>query len=157
MEILQTNPTVLLDGAHNPDKMAALAQSIQTLYPGQKATLLFGALKIKNAPVMLETLLPIANRFIFAQIDVTGKPSSTPHELADLLRALAPDLPIETADSPEQGLERALTTLPPNGLLIITGSIYFIGAAREHWHPKEQIIQQLSASTIQQPADSLNY
>ncbi|GAB4581703.1 MAG: folylpolyglutamate synthase/dihydrofolate synthase family protein [Anaerolineales bacterium] len=144
MEVLQTSPTVLLDGAHNPDKIAALVQSIQTLYPGQKATLLFGALKIKNAPVMLETLLPIANRFIFAQVEVTGKPSSTPHELATLLRTLAPALPIETADSPEQGLERALTTLPPNGLLVITGSIYFIGAARDYWFPKEALMQQIS-------------
>jgi dihydrofolate synthase / folylpolyglutamate synthase len=143
MEVLQTQPIVLLDGAHNPDKMAALVDSIQAIYPGQQATIVFGALKIKNATAMLETLFPIANRFIFAQIDVTGKPSSEPGELAVLLRELAPKLPVETADSPAEGIERALVTLPPNDLLIITGSIYFIGAARDYWHPKEELIQQI--------------
>ncbi|NUM46042.1 MAG: hypothetical protein HUU38_15150 [Anaerolineales bacterium] len=150
MEVLQPEvpsrpaPTVLLDGAHNPDKMAALVESVQALYPGQKATLLFGALKIKNAPVMLETLLPIANRFLFAPLDVTGKPSSTPDELVTLLHTLAPDLPAETVPSPEAGIQRALATLPPDALLIITGSIYFIGLARDHWHPKEQLLLKLT-------------
>lgn len=144
MEVLQTNPTVLLDGAHNPDKMAALVESVQALYPGQKATILFGALKIKNATVMLETLLPIANRFLFAPLDVTGKPSSTPQELVTLLHELAPTLPAETVPSPETGIQRALSTLPPDGLLLITGSIYFIGLARDHWHPKDQLLQQLT-------------
>jgi dihydrofolate synthase/folylpolyglutamate synthase len=144
MEVLQTHPTVLLDGAHNPDKMAALVESVQTLYPGQKATLLFGALKIKNATVMLETLLPIANRFLFAPLDVTGKPSSTPHELATLLHTLAPNLPAETVPSPEAGITLALATLPPDALLLITGSIYFIGLARDHWHPKNQLLHQIS-------------
>lgn len=144
MEVLQTHPTVLLDGAHNPDKMAALVESVEAIYPGQKATVLFGALKIKNAHVMLETLLPIANRFLFAPLDVTGKPSSTPQELVTLLHELAPTLPAETVPSPEAGIQRALATLPPDGLLLITGSIYFIGLARDHWHPKDQLLQQLT-------------
>jgi dihydrofolate synthase/folylpolyglutamate synthase len=144
MEVLQNRPTVLLDGAHNPDKMAALVESVQAIYPGQRATILFGALKIKNATAMLETLLPIASRFIFAQIDVTGKPSSEPDELAALFHELDSTLPVETVDTPEQGIERALAALDPDDLLIITGSLYFIGAARDHWHPKEELIQQMT-------------
>ena len=144
MEVLQTHPTVLLDGAHNPDKMSALVDSVQTIYPGQRATILFGALKIKNAAAMLEMLIPIANRFIFAPMDVSGKPSSAPDELAALLHELAPDLPVETADSPVQGIERALATLAPKDLLVITGSIYFIGAAREKWYPKEELLRQIT-------------
>ena len=144
MEVLQTSPIVLLDGAHNPDKMAALVESVQAIYPGKRAAILFGALKIKNASVMLETLLPIASRFIFAPMDVTGKPASTPGELSTLLHELAPDLPVETANSPEAGIAHALAALTPDDLLIITGSIYFIGAVREHWFPKDTLLQQLA-------------
>lgn len=146
MEILQTRPTVLLDGAHNPDKMAALVESVRALYPGQRATILFGALKIKNAAAMLEMLCSIARRFIFAQAAVTGKPSAAPDELAALLHELAPGMEAETAGSPAEGVERALAALVPDDLLLITGSIYFIGAARERWYPKEALLRQITPS-----------
>ncbi|MFQ5616197.1 MAG: bifunctional folylpolyglutamate synthase/dihydrofolate synthase, partial [Anaerolineales bacterium] len=136
MEIVQRNPTVILDGAHNPHKMRALAESFRAIYPRQRVAVLFGMLVTKDAAARLRALLHIASRFIFAKTDVFGKPPMPPAKLSDTLRSLAPDIPVQTLESPRQGIALALQTLAPDDTLLITGSIYFIGAVRDYWYPQ---------------------
>ena len=130
LEIVRRQPTVILDGAHNPHKMRSLASSLRQLFPARRFTVLFGSLLIKDAAAMLRALLPLAGRFIFAPNPVYGKPGMTPQALAAALHRLAPDVPVELADSVQDGIQRGLAALPPDGHLLITGSIYFVGAAR---------------------------
>ena len=57
-EVLQTNPIVILDGAHNESGAKALAESIVTLLPGKKIYGLFGVFKDKEYETIASHVLP---------------------------------------------------------------------------------------------------
>jgi dihydrofolate synthase/folylpolyglutamate synthase len=149
LEIIQQKPTVILDGAHNPHKMAALISSVRDLYPQQRITVLFGMIRIKNAPGVIAALAPFVNRFVVAAPNVFGKPSLPPDELANIIAGIAPAADVVTVANAKAGIELALRRLDANELLLVTGSLYLVGEAREYWLPQQEMLRQLerSAST----------
>lgn len=147
-EVVQENPTVILDGAHNPHKIATLAQSVAAAYPNRKVTVLFGMIVNKDSSGALEALLPIADRFIITEPNVFGKPAQPATKVAEALRTLSdvegyPNLSISQTPQVQDGITHFLTTAQPDDILLITGSIYLIGEARERWYPQEEILRRL--------------
>jgi len=53
--------SVLFDGAHNPQKMEALVESLKLYFPGQKLNFLVAFKQGKDFVEMLQTIIPIAN------------------------------------------------------------------------------------------------
>jgi dihydrofolate synthase/folylpolyglutamate synthase len=111
-------PTVLLDGAHNPDGCAALARFLARL--ARPYALLFGALADKQVAAMLPALAAGADAIV-----LTRAPSPRAVDPA-ALRPLAARASVEP--DPERALARALDHAP--GLLVVCGSLYLVGAAR---------------------------
>lgn len=56
---------VIFDGAHNPAAAAALVQTIQEAYPGEKVNFFIGMLKGKDIEGTLNELIPVAASFTF--------------------------------------------------------------------------------------------
>ena len=143
MEVMQTEPLVIIDGAHNPAKMKSLITNVTKLYPDKSITAIVGVLATKDASSQLKYLAPYVDRWAITQPHVFGKPSTTPEELAEMTRPLT-DKPMEIFESVEVALSAVLPTLnPQTDLLLITGSLYLIGDARGHWHPKQQLLREL--------------
>ena len=143
MEAIQTQPLVILDGAHNPHKMASLAKGLQDAYPGQKFTTILGLLAIKDAVAICKSLIPLTDRFVATAPDVLGKPALPPDELAAALRAMAPDIPVEVCPLVADAVRSALYNLATDQAVLVTGSIYMLGEARDCWQPREQILEML--------------
>jgi dihydrofolate synthase / folylpolyglutamate synthase len=138
METVQRDPLVLLDGAHNPEKVASLVRNLDTLYPDRRRILVFGALESKSYQEMLESLLPKTDILIATAPRVFAKPSTTAAEIA----ALAPaNLHVEAIDDPIAAAGRAIELAGPNDIVIITGSLYLVGNIRERWYPTERILE----------------
>ena len=57
MELLKTNPRVLIDGAHNVQSCQALSQTLNRLLPNQKLILIMGMLADKEVPAMLKAVI----------------------------------------------------------------------------------------------------
>ncbi|MDA0243620.1 MAG: Mur ligase family protein [Chloroflexi bacterium] len=131
LETVQENPLVILDGAHNPHKMATLVASLQAKYPQQKATAVVGSIAGKNAEAMLSALAPLVGRWVFTQPHVPGKPAIPPAELAGLVGETA--VPVQTADIVQEAL--AVAFADPSDYILITGSLYLVGEARGYWYP----------------------
>ncbi|HMI86120.1 MAG TPA: folylpolyglutamate synthase/dihydrofolate synthase family protein [Polyangiaceae bacterium] len=125
METLATaEGPVLLDAAHNPDGARALAFALATEArdPAQVA-LVFGAMADKDAFTMLTTLAPHAlHRFY---VSPEGRRAIDPAELR------ASHSGVVAADVPD-ALARARATVGPEGLILVTGSIFLVGAVRAH-------------------------
>ncbi|MDQ3548485.1 MAG: Mur ligase family protein, partial [Chloroflexota bacterium] len=124
METVQRAPLVLLDGAHNPEKVASLASNLKELYPGRRKILVFGALESKNYHEMLEALLPEASVLIATAPKVFAKPSTT---AADIAAFAPPEMVVETIDDPVAAVGRALELATSGDLVVVTGSLYLIG------------------------------
>ncbi len=140
METVQKHPTVILDGAHNPQKMEALALSLRAVYGDQTYTLIIGMLATKDAASSITHLLPNVHLIIATSPHVFGKPSIKIEEMTGLIRTINPAKRVETADNVTKAIHRVLDNAAPNELIVVTGSIYMLGEAREHWYPKKDIL-----------------
>lgn len=113
----------ILDASHNPHAAHALVETWQQQYPGQKCTLLFGAVEGKSTAEVLSIISPIAEHIHFT-------PVNSPRSLTaqELLEALPKDAPDHTAHKQLSDALRstANTSLPR----LITGSLFLIGQAK---------------------------
>ncbi len=127
MQIVEREPTIVLDGAHNPDAALALSQSLPQLLKGRALGLVLGVLEDKDASRMLEALLGLAETAWF-----TAPPGSRALPPAALL-SLARQQGFHSAacePRPAQALAkaRAWAAEQPDGRLILgTGSVYLVG------------------------------
>jgi len=142
-EVLQEQPTVILDGAHNPHKMRALVESFQSAFPGRKARVVMGMIAGKSIEATVAPLLAIANDFVFADFHVLGKPSASSKTLQCALAGLSPQTRSNGDVTVGTALDRSLAAARGDDIVLITGSLYFAGLAREHWHPQESALRQL--------------
>ena len=119
MEILSTEPFLMVDGAHNSNGIHALRTSLEELYPEEKFHFVMGVMADKDYEKMIGELLPIAMDF------VTVTPESA--------RALQGETLAE--DIRKQGVSAHAITkvaeipelLTPKEKTIALGSLYFIG------------------------------
>jgi dihydrofolate synthase/folylpolyglutamate synthase len=98
-------------------------------------------LMTKDAESMLAALVPVAQRIVVTRPNVLGKPSVSPEELARAIQTLDPTSQVEIAPEIESAIQTALRLTSPDGLVVITGSLYLIGAARNHWFPPETLLE----------------
>jgi len=143
LEIVQEAPTVLLDGAHNPDKLRAALQLIDTTY-ADKRRILVPALKAdKDAHALLPPLLERADQVIVTAFRAKHlwEPLS-PLSLADLAAMYAPHLDIRVVADPLEAIALTLDIATPADLVWVTGSLYLVGDVREHWYPAAMLLEQ---------------
>lgn len=127
-ELLSRTPLLIVDGAHNPNGVEALVDTIRAYFPDQKINFVMGVMKDKDYHTMLRLIAPYAARFIT--------------ELPDAHRALRPealkseireyfDGPVETADSVTAAVQRAMELAEGTGAITICfGSLYQVADIR---------------------------
>ena len=115
----------MLDGAHNPDAVAALVESLPAVLGGRPLGLVLGVLEDKDAAGMLGLLLPLCERAWF-----TAPPSARALSPA-ALQSLARQLGFEAAASeavPWRALAEARGWARERGAAVLaTGSVYLVG------------------------------
>ncbi len=120
LELLCEEPTVLLDGAHNPHGAASLAKMLEK---HKGATAIIGMMADKNCDETLSLTLPFLSRVITVTVD--NPRSLSAEELSIKARAYCAD--VTSAKSIEQALE--LTKGAAN--VFIFGSLYLASQIRD--------------------------
>lgn len=83
---------LVLDAAHNPEGVQALAELLAEIFPDKKFNFIFGAFSEKDTRHGIEILAPLAKSFTFVQMD-TVRASKSFEELARELHNCAPGMP----------------------------------------------------------------
>jgi dihydrofolate synthase/folylpolyglutamate synthase len=125
LQVLDGEPLTVLDGAHNPDAVAALVESLPSVVGEVPLALVLGVLEDKDAAGMLAALLAVSERAWF-----TAPPSSralSPAALQSHARQLG-----FAAGSCEPQPSRALQqarewAAEHSGAVLATGSVYLVG------------------------------
>ncbi len=152
-EVMSNRPAIVLDGAHNPHKMRTLVHSLRAAYPERRLTAIVGLIYSKDAAAILEALTPAVARLIVTRPHVWGKPAHSPEDLATWLAGQHPHCPVHTAPDVHNALALALSQVqPPHDLIVVTGSMYLVGEARERWHPRLALLRQLEEGQASSPA-----
>lgn len=71
MEVLSEKPYVLADGAHNPQGVEALFNSLKNMFPDEKFVFLVGVMADKDYRAMMRTMYPLADTFLCATVDTS--------------------------------------------------------------------------------------
>ncbi len=118
---------VVLDGAHNPQGAAALAEALPSLYPGRPVELVFGVLSDKDHAGMLAALRPAVRRLhIVAPRTPRARPAA---EVEALARSLG--IGADLHGGLEEAIDCARRAASGGGLVCIAGSLYLVGEARQ--------------------------
>ena len=139
LEVVQNETLVILDGAHNPDKIAGMAENLGMLTGDRRVILVFGVLESKNYADMWPALEPHVATLVATAPKVLAKPPVSAAEIAELA---GEKIPVHVEDDPLDAIRTALDIASPEDAVLVTGSLYLVGNIREHWYPTEAILKQ---------------
>jgi len=128
---LPGEPTVIVDGAHNPDKARSLVAALGALFPGRRVTLLLGMVADKDTGAVLDVLLPAAAQVVTTQVSLSHRPTAVPDTLAETIRARG--VSVTAVPDVAEAIATALALAGPDGIVCVTGSLYLVGAVRRRW------------------------
>jgi dihydrofolate synthase / folylpolyglutamate synthase len=129
LQVLARDPLIVLDGAHNPDAVAALVRSLPGVIGERRLGLVMGVLEDKDAAGMLATLLPRCDRAWFtAPRSPRALSPAALHSLARQLGFDAASCEPEPARALAQASDWAWAGAPDARAVLVTGSIYLVGA-----------------------------
>jgi dihydrofolate synthase/folylpolyglutamate synthase len=137
-QIVPGQPVLVLDVAHNPHSVAALAANLDAMgfYPTTHAVL--GAMADKDLLPMLQKVNPMVDRWYF-----TDLPLPRAAKAADLQQAWqAQNTRTDTASSvhadPMQALQAAIEAADPADRIVVFGSFYTVGGVLKDGIPRLQ-------------------
>lgn len=127
MEIIKTEPRIMVDGAHNAASVDALMRAIGQNVAYDSMVIIFGCQKDKDIVGMLKRIRLGADKVIFTR---TGSPrSADPFELSMKFNELCTKM-CQVADDLEEALSIADRAVSRDDLICITGSFYLVGRAK---------------------------
>jgi dihydrofolate synthase / folylpolyglutamate synthase len=139
LEKVADGPAVYLDGAHNPDKAAALAGALSDLLEGRRLVLVLGVLGYKSVPEVAAPLAALAGRVVATEPVVHMKRALPAQELKDIVgRHCAL---VEVEPDPREAVRIALTGARDDDAVCVAGSMYLVGNVRSMWYPTERVIE----------------
>ena len=136
LEVVSRRPLIILDGAHNVDKMKTTTQALEHLstraLQHAKVHLLIGFSNDKLWPRMIEQLSALNPASIACTRNTVNpfRKVASPEALARLGRQLLPHTSIESFLDPKKALAWSRKHCRKNDILLITGSIFLSGQLR---------------------------
>ncbi len=129
LEIVGDNPPILVDGAHNPAASRAFAVALRKifLHRYKRIILILGIMGDKDIKGIMEPVLPVASEIILTA-PAYGR-AATPRVLSE--HALSLGFSSRTAGSVADAISMARGLYRKGDLIVITGSFYTIGEAKE--------------------------
>lgn len=129
--ILEDGTTLIMDGAHNGQKIETFVDSFRSIYPGQKAGILLALKSGKDYPEVIDGLSAIVDSIILttfnASQDLPVK-SQDPEVLLKYCKKKGLDAAIIS----DAALARVKLVKNKSQIKIIIGSFYLLGQVRRH-------------------------
>ncbi|MFY9732694.1 MAG: folylpolyglutamate synthase/dihydrofolate synthase family protein [Candidatus Acidiferrales bacterium] len=130
LERLSENPTIYLDGAHNPSGARELLEFWQRDLASRRIILVYGAMRDKAVDEIAGVLFPHAHNVILTE---PRQPRAISVSLLSEMTAhLASRRPTIIRD-PLQAFDYAVEIARDNDALVVAGSLYLVGDLRSHW------------------------
>ena len=135
-QIVPGQPTLVLDVAHNPQAVAALANSLDQMgfFPQTHAVL--GVMRDKDIAGLLRHLAPLVDHWHVCDLPLAR--AATAIELAPLVQAASGQRPvtIQTHASPAAALAAAAAAADPADRIVVFGSFYTVGGVLQQGLPR---------------------
>jgi len=128
-QILQQQPTVVIDGAHNVASMKRLVNNIKAYFPRKRIFLVFGTSCDKDIPGIVDELASLSPQVIVTQAS---------HSRAAPLATLAAEftkqgIEPQTIKTVTEAISRALSLASKTDVICVTGSLFIVAEALDYF------------------------
>jgi dihydrofolate synthase / folylpolyglutamate synthase len=124
-EIVQLDPTIILDGAHNEEGMSALAATLSAHYPDKRYRIIMAATKEKEMQKLLYPFLQLNAIFTFTTFDFFRAASEV-----DLFNQAEVQDKAAVSDWRKAVLDAQLNHTKDD-IIVVSGSLYFVSEVRK--------------------------
>ena len=137
-QIVPGQPVLVLDVAHNPHSVAALAENLDAMgfYPTTHAV--FGAMADKDLKPMLERMGPLVDRWYFTDLPLPRAASAVDLQQAWQASNTRKDVAASVHADPQAALQSAVAAADPADRIIVFGSFYTVGGVLKDGVPRLQ-------------------
>ena len=137
-QVVPGQPALVLDVAHNPHSVAALALNLDAMgfYPTTHAV--FGAMADKDLAPMLMRMDPLIDRWYFTDLPTPRAATGAALQAAWNACSQRHDVASAVFASPTQALAAAAAQARPTDRIVVFGSFYTVGGVLEHGVPRLQ-------------------
>jgi len=128
LEVVRRHPVVVLDGAHNPAGAAAAGRAlVEDFAAAGRVIVVMGCLRGRDPGQLLSALGPDRIDVVVACRPPSPR-AQEPDSVVDAAQSLG--LVAEASETTAEALQRALVLADRDDLVLVTGSLYVVGAAR---------------------------
>ena len=129
LEILSREPLVVADGAHNVDSAEKLAAALRESFAYRRLILVLATSADKDVRGIATALCPAASAVIATR---SRHPrAADPARVVEAARGLSPH--VEMTPDLQSALALAMALADPGDLICVTGSLFIVADAREHF------------------------
>lgn len=126
MEVCEKSPLVIIDGAHNPDGIHMLTESVKNYFSNKRIVLLIGVLGDKNYNKMVEEIVPLADTVVITEPD--SERALSIEELKKVVKNYCDE--IYSFEDIDKAYSFAHKITRKEDVLLCAGSLYLIGRLR---------------------------
>ncbi len=137
-QVVPGQPALVLDVAHNPHSVAALALNLDAMgfYPTTHAV--FGAMADKDLAPMLQRMDPLVDRWYFTDLPTPRAASGAALQAAWQAVTKRTDAVSAVFSTPLDALHAAAAKAQAADRIVVFGSFYTVGGVLEHGTPRLQ-------------------
>ena len=137
-QVIAGQPVLVLDVAHNPHSVAALAANLDAMgfYPTTHAV--FGVMADKDFAPMFRKMGPLVDRWYFTDLDTNRAAKGADLQAAWRLQETRKDVDSSTHESPVDALRAAAVAADPADRIVVFGSFYTVGGVLKDGMPRLQ-------------------
>ncbi len=131
LQVLERQPVVLLDGAHNPDAAEKLVQTLEKDFTNTKFLYIMGVLADKDYAGVIGCLVRNASGFI--TLTPKNNRALPAEQLAEAIHLLT-EQPVTVTASISEGVHLAKQAHKTGQPVVFCGSLSFLGEIEQRWH-----------------------
>jgi dihydrofolate synthase/folylpolyglutamate synthase len=135
-QIVPGEPVLVLDVAHNPHSVAALAENLDAMgfYPNTHAV--FGAMADKDLQPMLQRLSPLIDRWYFTDLPLPRAATALDLQQVWQSQNTRQDVSTSVHADPRSALQAAISAADPADRIVVFGSFHTVGGVLQHGIPR---------------------
>jgi len=132
LEIIKNDPTLILDGAHNPSGIRMVRQALEEIFSYHRLILVLAIFEDKDYKKMIQIIAPKADLIITSK---TMSPrAASPRIIAEEAAQYIDKNKIIVTENITQAINCALSNSKKDDLICITGSLYTVGEAKRYFN-----------------------
>ena len=139
LEVIKKNPLIIIDGAHNKDKMKTTATFIKDI-EYRKLHLVIGVANNKDMKEIFKRIIPLSSNIYLTRFLITQRKTYELKEMKNMVEKYK-NKEVEVFIDPKDALDLALKNAGKNDLVLITGSFFLAGELRKKWYSSEYILK----------------